>query len=237
MAGLAAATAVMAVLVGAGALRPGAHRAVGPIDPATPGRSGIERFVDRSVDRIVRRGRRRRGIDPMAVAAWCDDLARRLRAGETLRAAIVDTTPADVVVAEAIDTVRLALVRGASIEDAVGHVALDGRGAGHLQLATAVIGVSARFGGAEASALERVAAALRLRAADRQERAAHAAQARMSAHVLTVVPFVVLGALASLDPSVRTALGSPVGLGCVATGGLLNLGGWVWMQRIVGGAP
>ncbi len=235
-ASLVATAAAVAVLVVAGTLRPATHRAVASSAPAMAGRSRIERFIDEVAHRIQRRRRTRRGVDATAVAAWCDDLARRVRAGHTLRAAIIDTTPADIVVAEATATFRLALVRGTSVEDGVAQIAIGGRGAGHLQLAAAVVRVSARFGGAEAAALERVAAALRLRAADGQERAAHAAQARMSAHVLTVVPFVVLGALASLDPSVRSVLSSPIGLGCVALGGLLNVGGWLWMQRIVGGA-
>ena len=97
-----------------------------------------------------------------------------------------------------------------------------------------MIAVSARLGGASAAPLHRAAAALRLRAVDDEERRSHSAQARLSAHVLTVVPLGMLGLLLTTDPDVRTVVGEPTGAACVATGLALNAAGWLWMRHTIG---
>ena len=100
-----------------------------------------------------------------------------------------------------------------------------------------MIAVSATLGGASAAPLDRAAAALRLRAVDDEERRSHSAQARLSAHVLTVIPVGMLALLVTTDPDVRAVVVEPVGAACVATGLLLNATGWVWMRHTIGRRP
>ncbi|MGH9272848.1 MAG: type II secretion system F family protein, partial [Ilumatobacteraceae bacterium] len=80
-----------------------------------------------------------------------------------------------------------------------------------------------------------VATTLQARATERAERRAASAQARLSARVLTFVPFAVLAFLASTNQSVRASLVSASGLACVVAGGGLNLAGWWWMRRLIRG--
>lgn len=204
--------------------------------------------------RAVRLGR---GACADSVAAWADALARRLRSGDTLREAVQHEIPADDVLAALTNDLRHRIARGQPLPTATQSVQQqpgrtpgaaarqdgrqDGRQGGwkggqHLALICSVIGAAADFGGSAAAPLDRASTALRLRAADGQERSAQSAQARLSAHVLTVVPVGILILLASTDPDVRVVLSSPVGLSVVSLGLLLNGAGWMWMRHIVGGA-
>lgn len=177
--------------------------------------------------------RRRRPRSPRArdVAAWCDDLARDLRGGATLRLALLTVVPSDGATAELTAPVRLGLDRALTVAEATARVLDPGP---HLRLALAVIAASADTGGSAAAAIDRVAGTLRQRAADHDERRVHAAQARLSAHVMTAVPLLMLGLLVTTDDGVRAILGTPIGAACVMAGLLLNATGWLWMGRIVG---
>jgi Flp pilus assembly protein TadB len=197
--------------------------------------------------RIVTRWRRtdrRLTLRPESVAAWCDDVARRVRSGESLLAALRDTPIGDPALRISTEPIRHALDRGATVSEAVASAATTAgtgaatigrsmRGAQHLALACAVISVAAT-GGSAAAPLDRVAAALRLRAVDRDDRATQAAQARMSAHVLTLVPLVMLGLLSVADADVRAAVVSGAGIVCVGLGVVLNGCGWLWMRHTIG---
>jgi tight adherence protein B len=63
---------------------------------------------------------------------------------------------------------------------------------------------------------------------------AQAAQARLSAHVLTVVPLAMLLLLLLIDADVRAALQTSIGALCVVIGFVLNAVGWKWMRHIIG---
>lgn len=165
-----------------------------------------------------------------AVAAWCDDIARRVRSGSTLRDAVA-TLPADPTTERATAPLRLAIERGASVADAIAR--LDAGGA-HLRLALGVIATASRIGGPAAASIDRAAMLLRQRAADLDERATQAAQARLSSHVMTAVPLLMLAALVATDDDVRSVMTSPIGTVCVVAGLALNAAGWWWMRRIVG---
>ncbi|MET0662023.1 MAG: type II secretion system F family protein, partial [Ilumatobacteraceae bacterium] len=134
-------------------------------------------------------------------------------------------------------SIRLAIERGRPVADAVASVDPTCRGNRHLATACSVIAVSATVGGASAAPLDRAAAALRLRAVDDEERRAHSAQARLSAHVLTVIPVGMLVLLVTTDPDVRGVVGEPAGAACVAIGLLLNATGWLWMRHTIGHRP
>jgi Flp pilus assembly protein TadB len=181
---------------------------------------------------------RRLVLRPEVVAAWCDDLARRVRSGDSLAAALREAATVDPALRISTDDMRLALERGAGVADAVSgrhprSIEESFPGLQHLTLASSIIGVSATIGGSAAAPLDRVAAALRLRAVDRDDRATQASQARMSAHVLTVVPLLMLLVLTAADSDVRAAVVGGAGSLCVALGLLLNACGWWWMRRLV----
>ena len=84
----------------------------------------------------------------------------------------------------------------------------------HLRLALVVIATAARLGGSPAAAIDRTAGTLRQRAVDADERNVHAAQARLSAHVLTAVPLAMLLLLLVTDDDVRVTATSTLGATC-----------------------
>ncbi|MBV1892493.1 MAG: type II secretion system F family protein [Ilumatobacteraceae bacterium] len=204
--------------------------------PAQPAGNPLDLF-----ERLFKaaRGRReaRQPVPAAAVALWCDDLGRCLRSGSTLRDALMVSIPSTNALRAASDPLRLALDRGKSIPEAVAMAAGGSPdrhdGGTHADLAFTMIAISARLGGSNAAALDRVGASLRLRAADQQERVAHGAQARLSAHVLTVVPLAMLGMLMTTDADVRAVVTTPIGVACIGGGLLLNLTGWMWMRRVI----
>lgn len=190
------------------------------------------------VARPVRSGRRRRAVRadvPAAdVAAWCDAIGRRLRAGAALRHVLATERPAHVGLAARTESLRHDIDRGGSVSAAI-DAASTATGPGTLGLVWSVLAVTSEHGGSAAEAIDRVSSALRLRSADAHERAAQSAQARLSAHVLTAVPLGVLGLLVATDPDVRRVVGQPMGWGLIGAGLLLNLCGWQWMRRISAG--
>ncbi len=178
----------------------------------------------------MRRRSRRRRPSARDVAEWCDSIARLVRSGSSLRDA-VSVVPADAPTERATAAVRVAIDRGLSIGESVARA--DDPGA-HLRLALDVLATTSRIGGPSAASVDRTAALLRQRAADLDERSSHAAQARLSTHVMTAVPLLMLAGLVTTDDDVRAAASSPVGVACVTTGLVMNAAGWWWMHRIVG---
>lgn len=255
--GLLAATTAMA-LSGAAGLR----RHLWPTRSATIARCSVARstqgpghLAHRSIASGVRRlhgwwPMRRTPVRPDDVARWCDDLARRVRAGSSLGAALLDTTNDDRALHAATAPIRHSLERGATVAESMAMLPVaepraarrrryrSARAAPpgheHLALACSVIGAVATVGGSPAAALDRAAHALRLRAIDRDDRATHAAQARLSAHVLTVMPLLVLSLSVLADADVRGVVTGRVGATCVLTGAAFNVLGWFWMRRVVG---
>lgn len=212
----------LAVTVAAVPLRPARHRCE-PVAVPAP-----SRLAELAVAWASRRSRHRQP-SPRAVAGWCDDIARSVRSGSSLRDAVT-VLPADAATERATSPVRLAIDRGTSVADAVGRVSDAGP---HLGLALRVIATASRIGGPSAASIDRTAALLRQRAGDLDERSSYAAQARLSTHVMTAVPLLMLGLLVATDDDVRSAVTSPVGAGCIAAGLVLNIVGWWWMHRIV----
>lgn len=218
---IATALVALAAVAIAVPLRPRRRRAL------TDGR----REPSRLIGRASAWARQTRGgpPSPRAVAAWCDDIARSLRSGSTLRQAVM-VLPPDTVTERATSTIRLGIERGLSVVDAVDRT--DGGGP-HLRLALGVIASAGRIGGPAAAAIDRAGTLLRQRAADHEERATHAAQARLSAHVMTALPLLMLAVLVATDGDVRSVAASSVGAACIAGGLVLNAIGWWWMRRIV----
>lgn len=227
--GVVASSAVLVVALAA-AVRPRGHRqppaAVAPERGDAPART----LVTRVVALVATQRRRRARPDTDALAAWCDDLSRRVRAGASLREALTEAPSVDLAWASAAAPMRRALARGATTDAALERIEVAGADA---RLVVTVLSTAARLGGSPAAAIDRTAAALRQRSADRADRQVQSAQARLSAHVLTVLPVAMLGVLAATDPDVRAAVAAPIGALCVVAGLLVNSVGWLWMRRVV----
>jgi tight adherence protein B len=161
-----------------------------------------------------------------------------LRSGSTIRETLGRTQPTDGDLEVATAGIRLALDRGVAPTDALGafltSTEIAGHSDQHVHTVIGVLRVAARHGGSQAESIDRVAAAMRLRAADAEERSAHSAQARMSAHVLTVVPLAMLTLLALTDRDVRAALATAIVGACLVLGLILNGLGSFWMRRLLG---
>ena len=213
---------VIAVAVAAAALRPRARRHE-PDTAAAPTR------LDTLVTAWTQRRARRQPPAARGVADWCDDIARRVRSGSSLRDAVTGA-PADASVGRAITPLLLAIDRGQSLTDAVDRVHAAGP---HLHLALGVLAAASRIGGPSAASIDRAAVLLRQRAADLEERSTQAAQARLSTHVMTAVPLVMLAVLVVTDAEVRSVATSPIGVTCIVIGLALNAAGWWWMHHIV----
>ncbi len=219
---------VSALLVAAAATRHG----------VTPRRVFDTRGADhrRLVDRLsphTRRARRPPGDDD--VAEWCEQVAQGVRAGSSLGHAVVHAGATAPVGGATFAPVVRAIGRGRSLADALSD--LDARDpTSSTGLVVPVLVACAELGGPAAMPLERVAATLHARSAERAERLANSAQARLSARVLTTVPIGTLLFLTLAEPAVRASLTSSLGVVCLVLGGLLNVAGWYWMRHLVRGA-
>jgi Flp pilus assembly protein TadB len=169
------------------------------------------------------------------VAEWCEQVARNVRAGSSLAQAVVRAGADAPLGGAAFQPAVRALGRGHGFADALGDVDHGADPASAVGLVIPVLMACAELGGPAAIPLERVAATLHARSAERAERRTSSAQARLSARVLTTVPVGVLALLALAEPAVRASLTSRVGIVCVVVGGAFNLAGWWWMRRLIGG--
>jgi tight adherence protein B len=193
---------------------------------------------DRPEPRMSRRRPRRRQSRPSDddVAEWCEQVARNVRAGSSLAHAVVRAGADAPVGGVAFQPAVRALSRGRGFADALGGVDDAADPSSAVGLVIPVLIACSELGGPAAMPLERLAATLHARSAERAERRTNSAQARLSARVLTTVPLGVLALLALAEPAVRSALASRVGVLCVVVGVIFNVAGWWWMRRLIGGA-
>jgi len=168
----------------------------------------------------------------VTAAAFCEAAARSLRAGSTLTAALTEAAGEQHGFGGAVAPVLDAVTRGRALADVLAEVDVDPATAEGLVLG--VLHSCASLGGPAAAPLERVAMTLRTRAAIAEEHAAHSAQARLSAKVLTLVPVALLVLLAVTEANVRGALATGPGFAVVVAGAALNVAGWRWMQHVIG---
>lgn len=176
------------------------------------------------------RPRPRRDLDSDVLIELLDDIARDLRVGASLHAAVdaaLARRPA------CLEAVERSLRRGRTLPAALADVPV--RGADE-RLVVQTLLACCRSGGRLAAPVERAALVLRERRTWQQERHAQSAQARLSAVVMTLLPigFALWGAASSAR--VRAAYGSSSAvIVCMVAGLALNSAGWWWMRSLVYG--
>jgi Flp pilus assembly protein TadB len=178
---------------------------------------------------VLQRGTARARRPPTAdLAELLDAIARQVRSGASLTAAVlaeVDSSPPFAGVA---DCLRAGSTLGAGLSEIVPRTP-------DQALTVQALSACAHLGGPISATLDEAAAVLRERGAARAERLAHGAQARLSARVLTVVPICFAGWNALASQRTRDVYLSSAAGGLSAMIGLaLNLAGWRWMKRIIG---
>jgi tight adherence protein B len=102
-----------------------------------------------------------------------------------------------------------------------------------VRLAVAALCVGVETGGAQARAVDGVAATLRDRLAVAAEVRALSSQARVSALVIGLAPLGFGCFAIATDPRTgRFLFHTPVGLALVVAGVMLDGMGWLWMQHL-----
>lgn len=233
---------VLVVLFAAGAawlLTPGAvplpreldHR---PGDPPPAARQGARTTGWTSSRRLAPRlcgllTRRQALRDARATLEACDLLSAELAAGRPPGAALdlaARHWPPLAPVAEA-------FTLGADVPDALRRVAASRPGAADLRLVAGAWAVAQESGRGLATAVERVGRGIRARRRTRTVVESELASARATARLVAVLPFaaLVMGSGAGGDPW-RFLLATPVGWACLVSGGLLLVGGLLWIELI-----
>lgn len=180
------------------------------------------------------RGRRAERLD-RELPTELDRLASAVRAGATVRGALQSADPAsaDGPAAVALAEVGGDLRRGRPFAEAVDAFAARQPSRATSLVATSLV-LAATAGGSPARALDGAAATLHERREAERDLRAAAAQARLSALVISVAPLGFAALAAGTDPRVLAfLLGSPAGVACLLLGlGLDAVAAW-WMHRIV----
>jgi tight adherence protein B len=162
-----------------------------------------------------------------------ESLARALRSGASLRQAVGEaatTTPG--ALGEELDRVSDEAAHGMPLVAALEGLAVRRPLAG-VQLAVAALCLGSETGGAQAQAVDGVAATIRERLAVAAEARALASQARMSALVIGLAPIGFAVFAASTDPrTTQFLLHTSAGLVLLVAGLALDGLGWAWMQRL-----
>jgi tight adherence protein B len=161
-----------------------------------------------------------------------DAVGRALRSGAGLHQAIAEAATA------VGGTLGAELARVSAVAKAVGVVAAleewsQRRPLPGVRLAVAALCLGVETGGAQARAVDGVAATLRQRLATAAEARALASQARASAAVIGVAPVGFCALASATDPRVSAFLfRSAAGLAVLAVGLLLDGLGAIWMVRL-----
>ena len=177
-----------------------------------------------------------------AVSALCGTVAGDLRAGRPPHVALADAVesggwPGSPELAETARLVLSAARFGGDVPRALRSAAEQAPGAQGLAAVAACWQVAVDGGAGLAAALDRVAAALRAEADQRDDLRAQLAGPRSTAVLLALLPGfgLVLGTGLGADPS-AVLLHTPAGLVCLVTGALLEWAGLAWTARIIRGA-
>jgi tight adherence protein B len=184
---------------------------------------------------LVLRSRRGQGDARLerALPEALEAAARSLRSGASLRQAIAEAAAtASGRLGRELEETSRQVVHGATLIDALEALA-ERRPVGGVRLAVAALCLAAETGGAQARAVDGVAATLRDRLAIAAEVRALSSQARISALVIGLAPLAFGAFAVTTDPRTgRFLFHTPVGLVLLAVGVSLDGLGWLWMQRV-----
>ncbi|MFE6664408.1 type II secretion system F family protein [Streptomyces sp. NPDC057697] len=188
-------------------------------------------LVWRWLRRRARGKERERGA--AGVVALCAAVVGELRAGQEPGRALLVAVRGTGVLGAAEARVSAAARFGGDVPGALGQAARE-PGLDGLAGVAACWRVAADGGAGLAAGLDRLEGALRAEQRRREELRAQLAGAWSTVAVLALLPVLGLGLGAALgaDP-LRVLLHTPAGLGCLATGGLLEAAGLCWAARIV----
>jgi tight adherence protein B len=168
--------------------------------------------------------------DPASLVDLVERTSREVRSGTSLRPALLDAARQS---PDSLPGLHDLLSSGTPLRQALDEI--HGRQSDDARFVVHGLRLAADTGGAMSDTLDRVVAVVRERQAWRAERHAQAAQARLSARMLTVLPMAVaVWGLAS-GPRVRQAYALPATGVLTGIGVVLNLVGWWWMHRLVRG--
>ena len=174
---------------------------------------------------------RSRGAGPLDLADLLDAVARQVRSGTSVPAALVASAPESARLAPWLDDLVRRYRRG---DAAHGRQSVPARRDHEGRTAHRALVLA---GTSQHGPLEHGASIIRLERSLRAERRAAVAPVRASVRILTLAPVALLAWLLVRSPDVRaTVTGSPAGLGAVLAGVALNVAGRSWMGRIVAGA-
>lgn len=194
---------------------------------------------------VVRRVLRRRAElaaaerGAAAVSALCGTVAGDLRAGRPPHTALADAVEASgwagrPELAPAAAALLSATRFGGDVPEALRTAGRRQPGLRGLTAMAACWQVAVDGGAGLAAALDRLAAALRAEADQREDLRAQLAGPRSTAVLLALLPLfgLVLGSGLGADPS-AVLLHTPVGLACLAAGAALEWAGLAWTARII----
>ena len=167
-----------------------------------------------------------------AVPQALDAIARALRSGASLLQALEEAASQKGPLQDELQRVVAEAQRGNGVA-----AALDGwarrQPSGSIRLAAAALSLGAETGGANARAVDGVAATVRQRLAVAGEARALTAQPRVSAQVIGLAPLAFGAFSAATDPALaRLLFTTPVGWAMLSAGLLLDLAGLRWMMRM-----
>jgi tight adherence protein B len=182
-----------------------------------------------------------------AVSVLCAAVAGDLRAGRPPHVALADAVQSagwpESPELRRIASLLLSAARfGGEVPGALRTAARGGPGAHGLGAVAACWQVAVDGGAGLAAALDRVAAALRAAADQRDDLRAQLAGPRSTAVLLALLPVfgLVLGTGLGADPA-AVLLHTPAGLACLVAGAFLEWAGLAWTARIIraaeGGPP
>jgi tight adherence protein B len=225
--------AVLALLLGAPVMSALAPRARTVAAETPPDRLLRQRWRRRVGRRFWQRRHARKdaATSLTCVIDLLDELASDVRSGGALRGALESAAAARMGHQRTAPAARARLAN--TILDSIDSPARGTRLTAASAVATQAITAALLLGGSQALALDSAASLLRERHAVALERAAHSAQARLSARVMTVVPVAFTAWVLLTNDQARTATATPFGSAALATGVLLNVTGWMWMRRVV----
>lgn len=164
-------------------------------------------------------------------------IVRSLRAGLTLRQAIIDCGTRRT--NGPVHRMTVQIQRGRSLADVCAELSASSRSrrrtiSGEDLLMVRMIGLAHTMGGDEAGLLEAVMHSIIEKRRSRHERLAQAATAMSSMRLLTWLPVVCGLWITAENPTTRQfLLDTPGGHVCLISGCLLNLLGRLWSRRIV----